>query len=34
METLARQAQVRAKDLFVNNLFLQKIVILYDFDEV
>jgi hypothetical protein len=34
METLARQAQVRAKDFFSNNLFLRKIAIPYDFDEV
>ena len=34
METLARQVQIQAKDFFSNNLFLQKVAILYDFDEV
>jgi len=34
METLTRQAQVQAKDFFSNNLFLQKVTIPCDFDEV
>jgi hypothetical protein len=34
MATLAHHAQVRVKDFFGNNLFLQKVAIPCDFDEI
>jgi hypothetical protein len=33
-QSAARQAQVRAKDFFGGNLFLQKVAIPCDFDEI